>query len=270
MSASAIERDLPLNGISLHVTEAGRGEPVLLIHGATVDATFEQREVTQLASSHRVIAPDMRGHGRSTRPASFTMSDHVADMIALLDALNITHTAVVGASMGSYVAQALALAVPDRITKLILVVAKSHGASSSSARILAEHAEELRDLTREQQQQWLNARMLAPSTPYHIRQQVIDWISDRRSAGLGMTAEQLDAANNAVLNFDFRGHLPQLDLPTLVISGRHDILNPPDEGELIARLLPRARLEIFENSGHLLSWEEPDHYIDVITTFLAS
>ena len=69
-------------------------------------------------------------------------------------------------------------------------------------------------------------------------------------------------------DFDFRPDLPRLDGPTLVISGRHDIFNPPEEGEQIARLLPRARLEVFEHSGHLLSWEEPEHYVEVIRTFL--
>jgi 3-oxoadipate enol-lactonase len=77
-----------------------------------------------------------------------------------------------------------------------------------------------------------------------------------------MTAGQLEAANNAVLDFDFRDQLPDLDVETLVISGRHDILNPPEEGQQI------AHLQVFEHSGHLLSWEEPDHYVDAIRTFL--
>src|ERR1035437_9468601 len=195
---------LPVNGIDLHVPQAGTGEPLLMIHGVTVDATFEHHEIEQLADTYHVIAPDMRGHGRSTRPAAFTLRDHVEDMIGLLDTLGVQRTAVLGASMGSYIAQALTLAIPDRVSKLILVVAKAHGASSSSARILAEHADELRGMSREEQQQWLNARMFAPQTPAAVRQHVLDWIAARQSLGLGMTAGQLEAANNAVLDFDFR------------------------------------------------------------------
>ncbi len=237
MSVALSERVLPVNGIDLHVTQAGTGEPLLLIHGVTVDATFERHEIEELAASCHVIAPDLRGHGRSSRPAAFTLSDHVQDMIALLDELGIKRTAVLGTSMGSYVAQALALAVPDRVRQLVLVVAKSNGSSSSSARILAEHADELRGLSREEQQQWLNARMFAPQTPADVLKQVLGWVSERQQAGLGMTAAQLEAANNAVRGFDFRPDLPGLDVPALVISGRHDIFNPPEEGETIARLL---------------------------------
>ena len=189
---------MPLNGIDLHVTEAGAGEPVLLLHGITVDATFEFHELTQLARDHRVIAPDLRGHGRSTRPVAFTLDDHVRDMTALLDALGVQRAALVGTSMGSYIAQALALAVPDRVSRLVLVVAKSHGASSSSDRILAEHAGELRGLSRQEQQQWLNARMFAPQTPAAVRLRMAEWLTARQNAGLGMSNAQLQAAGDAV------------------------------------------------------------------------
>jgi 3-oxoadipate enol-lactonase len=265
----ASERDLVVNGIDLHLTEAGEGEPVLLIHGVTVDATFEAREIEALARTHRVVAPDLRGHGRSTRPERFTLEDHVADMIGLLDALGIERTAVVGASMGSYVAQGLALAVPERITRLVLVVAKSNGLVSSSARLLAEHADELKDLTREQQQLWLGAQMFAPVTPPEVVQQLIDWTVERAGRGLAMDAAQLVAANDAVAGFDFRQGLPGLQVPTLVVSGRYDVLNPPSDGEELADLLPDATFEVFERSGHLLSWEEPEHYAETLGGFLA-
>jgi len=269
MALDLSERLLSVNGIDLHVTDVGSGEPLLMLHGLAVDASAQAHEIETLADSYRVIAPDLRGHGRSTRPTTFTLRDHVDDMIALLDTLGIARTAVLGGSMGSYVAQALALTVPQRVQKMILVVATSHGITSSSARVLAEHADVLRDLSPEEQQQWLNARLFAPETPESVRQQVRDWYISRYSLGLGMSAEQIEAANNAVVGFDFRGELPGLDIPTLLISGRHDILNPPAEGERIARLLPSARLEVFEHSGHLPSLEEPQHFLFSVRNFLA-
>jgi 3-oxoadipate enol-lactonase len=62
------EQVVAVNGISLHVTQAGTGEPLLVIHGVPVDATFELHEIEELGASWHVIAPDMRGHGRSSRP----------------------------------------------------------------------------------------------------------------------------------------------------------------------------------------------------------
>ena len=268
MTFSLSEQILTVNGIDLHVTQAGSGQPLLLIHGISVDATFEHFEIEQLANNFHVIAPDLRGHGRSTRPSVYSLRDHVEDLIALLDSLGVQKTALVGASMGSYIAQALTLAIPERVSKLILVVAKAQGPSSSSARILEKHAEELRDLSHEEKQSWLNARMFAPQTPMEVRQRFLDWSASRQNLGLSMTERQLEAANNALIGFDFRDQLPNLDVETLLISGKYDILNPPEEGELIAHLLPHARLQVFENSAHLLSWEEPDRYVNAIRAFL--
>ncbi|PSM39076.1 alpha/beta hydrolase [Streptomyces dioscori] len=258
-----------VNGIELHVTEAGSGAPLLMLHGVGVDASAQRREIEALARSHPVIAPDLRGHGRSTRPAAFSLSDHVEDMIGLLDELGLARTAVLGGSMGSYVAQALALAVPQRVRELILVVATSHGRTSSTDRVLAEHADELRGLSREQQQQWLSDRLFAPETPPSVRDQVRDWYVSRHSLGLTMSPEQIEVANKAVLGFDFRADLATLEIPTLLISGRHDILNPPAEAERMARLLPSARLVVFEHSGHLPSLEEPELFVPTVLAFLA-
>ncbi|WP_225625801.1 alpha/beta fold hydrolase [Streptomyces werraensis] len=257
-----------VNGIELHVTEAGSGAPLLMLHGVGVDASAQRREIEALARCHRVIAPDLRGHGRSTRPAAFSLRDHVDDMIGLLDELGLARTAVLGGSMGSYVAQALALAVPQRVSELILVLATSHGRTSSTDRVLAEHADELRGLSRERQQQWLSDRLFAPETPPSVRDQVHDWYVSRHSLGLALSPEQIEAANKAVLGFDFRADLATLEIPTLLISGRHDILNPPAEAERMARLLPSARLEVFEHSGHLPSLEEPERFDSTVLAFL--
>ncbi|WP_413760694.1 alpha/beta fold hydrolase [Streptomyces sp. MMBL 11-3] len=257
-----------VNGIELHVTEAGSGAPLLMLHGVGVDASAQRREIEALARSHRVIAPDLRGHGRSTRPAAYSLRDHVDDMIGLLDELGLARTAVLGGSMGSYVAQALALAVPQRVRELVLVAATSHGRTSSTDRVLAEHADELRGLFREQQQQWLGDRLFAPETPPSVRDQVRDWYVSRHGLGLALSPEQIEAANKAVLGFDFRADLATLEIPTLLISGRHDLLNPPAEAERMARLLPSARLEVFEHSGHLPSLEEPERFDSTVLAFL--
>jgi 3-oxoadipate enol-lactonase len=265
---AVLERTLTLNGIELHVTIAGAGAPVLVLHGVTMNSTFHDRDILALSRSFLVIAPDLRGHGRSSRPAEYTMRDHVQDMVALLNALSIDTVYVVGASMGSYIAQALAIAAPDRVKKLVLVVAKASGITSSSARYLAEHADQLVDLSPEQQQEWLSDRMFAPNASSAVRTAMKRWVGAQQKAGLALTTPQVQAANDALAGFDFRNDLRQLHIPSLVISGRYDILNPRDDGEEIVRLLPDARLEVFEHSGHLLTREEPEHFSEVLGAFL--
>jgi 3-oxoadipate enol-lactonase len=263
------ERTLPVNGIEMHVTHTGAGHPLLMLHGLTVDATFMHREVVEFGRTFRVIAPDLRGHGRTTRPSGFTLDDHVQDLLGLLDALSIESAHVMGTSMGSYIAQALAVQAPRRVDRLVLVVAKASGTSTSSARYLADHADELVDLSIEEQQRWITQRMFAPETSGTIRADATEWVIAQQRRGLALSAAQLKAANDALAGFDFRDDLPQLDVPTLVISGQHDILNPPEAGAEIARLVPGAQFEVFEHSGHMLPWEEPDHLVETVRTFLS-
>lgn len=123
-------------------------------------------------------------------------------------------------------------------------------------------------MTPVQQQLWVAQRMFAPETPPKVLEEAFAWSIAEAEKGQALTAEQVQAANDALTNFDFREGLRTLNIPTLIISGRHDVLNPPVDGEELERLLPDARLEIFDHSGHMLTLEEPDHLGGVVRTFL--
>lgn len=262
------QRPLTINGIRLHVTEEGAGPPLLLLHGLGANADMMEPEITGLARSFRVIAPDLRGHGHSERPAAYTLHDHVLDMLALLDALGLERVDVMGASMGSYIAQALAISAPERVSSLVLVVTKAGGTTSSTARYLSEHAGEIRGMTPEQVRLWLGNRMFAPQTPEDVKQAFAAFMAEQERTGMTLNPQQLEAANKAMEGFDFRSDLPDLNLPTLVISGQHDILNPPEAGEEVARLIPNARFEVLEDSGHLATLEETSRFLALVEPFL--
>ncbi|MGY2895547.1 alpha/beta fold hydrolase [Deinococcus sp. UYEF24] len=262
------QRDLTVNGIRLHVTEEGAGRPLLLLHGLSANAAMMEPEITGLARSFRVTAPDLRGHGRSDRPAAYTLHDHVQDLLGLLDALELDRVAVLGVSMGSYIAQALTIAAPERVSALVLVVTKAGGTTSSTARYLAEHAGELQGLTPEQIRLWLGNRMFAPQTPEAMKQAFAAFMTEQERTGMTLGPQQLEAANKAMEGFDFRPDLPELKVPTLVISGRHDILNPPEAGEEVAHLIPNARFEVLEDAGHLATLEQTPRFLELVESFL--
>jgi 3-oxoadipate enol-lactonase len=262
------QRFLTVNGIRLHVTEEGAGPPLLLLHGLSANAEMMEPEILGLARTFRVIAPDLRGHGRSERPAAYTLQDHVQDVLGLLDALGLDCAPVMGVSMGSYVAQALAIAAPERVSALVLVVTRAGGTTSSTARYLAEHAAELQGMTPEQIRLWLGNRMFAPQTPAATRAVFAAFVARQERAGLTLDQVELEAANRAMEGFDFRPGLPGLKMPTLVISGRHDVLNPPEAGEEVARLIPNARSEVLEDAGHLATLEQTPRLLNLVETFL--
>src|SRR5690349_9961316 len=105
----------------LYVNEYGSGSPLLLVHGVTVTGEMFEPVVEHFAQRHRVIVPDMRGHGRSRAiPPPYTAAQLAADLAYLLDHLGIESTAVLGYSQGGAIAQQFALDYPRRCNRLIL------------------------------------------------------------------------------------------------------------------------------------------------------
>jgi 3-oxoadipate enol-lactonase len=82
-----------------------------------------------------------------------------------------------------------------------------------------------------------------------------------------LTAEERSAIDRSLAGFDLRPGLGSITARTLVISGRSDGLNPPESGEEVASLIPGARFEVYEHSGHMLAYEEMDSLVDEVTRF---
>jgi pimeloyl-ACP methyl ester carboxylesterase len=118
-------RIIEVNGVSLHVEDCGDGAPVLLLHGWP-DSAYVWRHQIPFLTGHgfRVIAPDLRGFGRSSRPvevSDYALSKSVDDVTGLLDALRLESAHVVGHDWGAAVAWSVAMAHPERVQKLVAV-----------------------------------------------------------------------------------------------------------------------------------------------------
>ncbi|MDP9139284.1 MAG: alpha/beta fold hydrolase, partial [Pseudomonadota bacterium] len=106
----------------LHYEQAGSGAPLLLIHGLGSGSADWQAQIEHFSRHYSVIAPDLRGHGRSGRPAPpYQMSDFADDLIALMDALSLPDAHVVGISLGGGIAFQLAVQAPKRLRSLTIV-----------------------------------------------------------------------------------------------------------------------------------------------------
>lgn len=253
-----------VNGIDLYYKEAGNKAhpPLLLLHGLTSHHHRFIREIEVFKKDFYVIAVDARGHGRSDRPAEFTLEDHIKDVIALMDALDLDKASLLGVSMGSYIAQGVAIKQPDRVKKMILIGAKAHGHTSSMSQLFSEHAEELKGMSFEQQMNRLAKYMF-----YDLRA-VGRWLRDTEKRELALSAKEQQVARKALAGFDFRPNLSKVKAKTLVISGTYDGLNPPKDGREISELIPRASFMEFTKSGHAPHVEEPEKFIQVVSEFL--
>lgn len=116
----------PVNGVKIWYAVFGRGKPVLLLHGGLANSNYWGRLVPALASRHRVIVMDSRGHGRSTRSSEPIGYDLMAsDVLAVMDFLEVDKAALVGWSDGAIIGLDIAINHPARLTRLFAFAANS-------------------------------------------------------------------------------------------------------------------------------------------------
>lgn len=249
-------------GVGLRYVEQGTGpETILLLHGWP-DSWYSYSPVLSgLAARGRVFAIDQRGFGESDRPASgYAIDDFAADAAAFLDAVGVEAAAVVGHSMGSFVARRVAQLHPGRVRRLVLIGA----AVSADNPVLREVADAVRDLPDLVPADF--AREFAASTLHApIPEPFFDGlVAECRKA----PAHVWRAALAGLLAFDDRSKLGSIAVPTLVVGGVHDELFSVAEQRAVTAAIPGARLTLYPDAGHCPNWEYPDRVVADIEAFI--
>jgi pimeloyl-ACP methyl ester carboxylesterase len=120
----SVDRFVSLRGVNIHYVDTpGGSPPIVMLHGLSANAQcFAGLISAGLSPSFRVVAPDLRGRGRTDKPATgYSMADHAADVLALLDHLGLERVILGGHSFGGYVAIYIASHFPERVDKLIVI-----------------------------------------------------------------------------------------------------------------------------------------------------
>jgi pimeloyl-ACP methyl ester carboxylesterase len=259
--AEVREHDVRLpGGVRLHYIEQGpaSGPVVLLLHGYSDSSFSWSRVLPLLPADLRVVAPDQRGHGASDRPAvGYAVDDFVSDALDLMDALGIRSAAVVGHSMGSFVARRLVERAPGRVTRLVLL-GSGPTANNAVVRELVQAVGGLSDPVSAGFVRDFQASTVARPVPADFMERVID-NSQRmpahvwRSALAGLVAYQPSGVPRC---------------PTLVVGGDADGVFSADEQARLAQEIPGARLDLAPGVGHALNWEEPERFVASLLTLL--
>ena len=282
-------RMLAVDGANLHYFCGGSGPPLVLIHGLGSSAAVEfYFNLEALAARHRVLAIDLPGFGSSDKPIlEYTIELFVRVVRELMGVEMVDRPSVMGVSMGGRVALGLALESPQTVERLILVDALGVGPPRRvlAYRILLTRG--LGELTLRGTARAL--RRMKPATIrrfwgwYLRRPKSVDTIlSDQRIADHGVLlstpeyrAAYLSALRSIARMGDLRDgitvqdRLKELQMPTLLIWGRHDHIFPATRAQAALQQLPRGRLEIFEDSGHTPQMEEPERFNRLVLDFLA-
>lgn len=260
--------DIEVNALTVHYEEYGdpHGPLLVLMHGLYGESATVAPLAARLSGRFRVVAPDALGHGRSARPDGFTLADQGRMIDGLIAALGADSAALIGISMGSYLAAQAAITEPARISRLVLVVGKAHGTTSSVAAYAKRMGFDLSAATREETVAFLAGAVWSPDTPAERRAEILEAQADAQPIELSVVEKA--AVEASLAGFDLRPELPSITAPTLVISGASDGLNPPEAGRELASLIPGARFEVYEHSGHMLTHEEPDRFVADVEGFL--
>ncbi len=260
---------LRVGEVELFVAQRGRGRPLLLVHGFPLDHTMWQPQLEHLSDRYRVVAPDLRGFGRSQVVAGTATMPQLADDLALLlDALEIDEPVTLcGLSMGGYIAWQFWLRHADRLDRLVLCDTRAmadppdvaQGRVESARRVLEEGTSEFVE--------GLLGKLFAEAT---LRDQpaVVAATQEvmRAASPVGVAAALRGMAERP----DMTGRLGEIRIPTLVVCGQHDVISPPAEMQQIAAALPRATMLEVPDAGHMAPLEQPQQVNQAIRQFLSA
>ena len=249
------------NGINMYYEEQGSGDPVLLIMGITAPGSVWEKHADYWKQSFRCIMPDNRGVGFTDKPdGAYTTAQMADDMAALLEALDIKEAQVVGVSMGSTIAQQMALRHPDKVKSIALLCPWAR--CDRKAVAVFHHM--------------MHAKRLRPEEFSNFAQQLIysksSWDDDAVYNSL-MDGQKAEASNpfpqplhglegqaHACITHDVLADLPTIRKPCLVVGGKEDIFTPEWMAREVAGAIPGSELYLYEDAGHVFHWEKIDDF----------
>lgn len=244
------------NGIKLYYELHGSGEPVLLIEGLGYATWQWFRQVNELAGSYQTVIFDNRGVGDSDKPDEpYSIDLMAADAAALLRALGLTRTHVLGTSMGGFIAQKLALCHPELVRSLVLVCTSFGGPRSLP--ITQEALNSMQKIVGLTPEEAIRQGFQAAFSPKFMAQQP-DLIDQLVSWRLAKPTPRFawERQFQAGAAFDAENNLSQIQVPTLVLTGSDDIVIPPQNSVLLAQSIPGAQLITLSGGGHLFFMEK--------------
>jgi pimeloyl-ACP methyl ester carboxylesterase len=258
--------------MKVHVLVAGRGDPVVLIHGGGSAAVNLAGLLGELTGSFQCFAPDRPGCGLSDRfdYTNVPFRQHGIDFVtSLLDALHVSKAAIAGNSMGGYWALLFALAAPERVMKLVMLGGPAGSSPPPTPR---------RPLRGEPSLEGTRAiYRVVTANPDRVPAEIIDAdfaasaLPGAREAWNSMLEDVArEAGNRNGLAYALRPELKNLKPPTLFIYGDKDIEGPPPLAREMAGLVPNGRCEIVADAGHLVWLDQPRVCAKLLLDFLKS
>ncbi|MEU7055961.1 alpha/beta fold hydrolase [Streptomyces sp. NPDC046197] len=237
----------------------GDGVPLVFIHGWTADRHRWDHQMEHFSVERRVIRLDLRGHGESGGAGSRTIAEPARDVVTLLDHLKVDRCVLIGHSMGGMIAQTIALDHPDRVERLVLVNSIGRMTYSRGRGLLMAVS------TRVPFKLFVAANIQRAFAPGHPREEIRQYIR----ASAATPREVVMTCYSAMRAFDVLDRVGEIEVPTLLVHGYHDIQLPVQQMLRLAKAYPDAEVRIID-AGHELPVEKPAELTRTLDRFLTS
>ena len=265
----SIMANVRVDDVQIHYDLIGEGFPLIMIMGlgANVD-WWDPRMILELSKKFKVVMFDNRGAGRTdVSNRSYTVKLFADDTAGFMNALGISRAHVLGISMGGMIAQELALNYPEKVEKLILCSTNCGGSKSipPSGEVLRLLVADRSLLSPEE-----IARMVIPllfTKDFIKRNQDFMELSIQQIMKAPISNEAYMRQLKAIMEFDTYDRLHQIEVPTLILHGRQDVLVPFENASILAEAIPNAKVVHLDKSAHGLM-EEMDKMISILLNFL--
>ena len=263
---------IQVGALSVAVSEAGAGPPVVLLHGLGCGKRMWFHQLRALRHRFRVIAYDQRGHGGTDAPATATdySAAHLArDLVGVLDALNIARAAIVGFSLGGGPALALAASKPERVSRLVL--ADVGAGADDPVKIQSMARQWVALIDRGKVDEVVGEMLRSELFKFYARRSarrrdhMAALIRATPGNGLRFTLSEVLAKRKSL--FRLTGVLKSVRAPTLVLVGQQDYVCSKSS-RLLAQTIPDASLKIIADSGHMSPLEQPAAFSAALMEFL--
>lgn len=249
----------------LYYELTGSGPTIALIHGIGGSAEDFAPIVPGLARRFQVLRYDVRGHARSSRPATgFSIAQLARDLAGLLDRVGVERAVILGTSMGGTIAQRFILDYPEKT--LAAVIMSTSSEVNEQARLHWERQAEA--IEREGFVAYVRHSRPPGHTEEYLRHhpEVLEAEERRiRNAPDGKAYAQIA---RAVANYNYTRELERVQVPVLVLVGADDRTTPPGGSVIISRHIPGAELHILAGLGHNLPRQAPEQVVELVTAFV--
>jgi pimeloyl-ACP methyl ester carboxylesterase len=270
-------RAVTVDGRRVHLVDIGSGAeaPVLFVHGLGGRWQNWIENIPRIARERRVVALDLPGFGRSQLPtAPISMTGYAAVLDRVCDLLELGQVVLVGNSMGGAIAAETGVHFPARVQQLVLVSAAalsiadfnpapSAALMSAITRTPLGTTAGVRSIIGRRRGRHLAFAALVRHPTLIRTDTMYELVGGRGAAGLA-------GAMAAMISNQLRGELAAIAVPALVVHGRNDMLVPSADSVWLAEHLRDARLEIFEDTGHLAMLERPIRFNELVLDFVSN